>query len=193
MIRSLLAVFALMVASTEAHALTTVYASSVYSTSGSVTNATRAVGAPNGSAARLQKSLLGATPTLILFFSQALSGRELTIYGAPPALAQVRIAIGDVVNGVATFAAQEVTLAAGQSVQMFDMSTQCQSVVGLNAGCNLVRVSVVGLFGTFNLDAVSGAPEPATWMMMIVAFGMAAFKLKRDRRKPALNHALIRR
>lgn len=193
MFRSIAAVIVLLAASTQAHALTTVYATSVYGTSGTVATPSRALGAPDGSSARLTKSLLGPSPSIILFFSQALSGRELTISGAPPVLAQVRIAIGDVVNGVATFAAQDVALTPGQSVHLFDMSAQCQSIVGLNAGCNLVRVSVVGLFGAFNLDAVSGAPEPATWMMMIVAFTMVAYRLKQSRRNAAPSHAFIRR
>lgn len=169
-----------------AHAGTTVYATSVFSQSGGVANAAGALGAPDALAATLTKPLFGATPVLILNFAQPLTGAALTISGtATGFFSQVRVSIGDIVNGVATFAAQDVVLPNNVPVHAIDLTASCASILGANGGCSLLRFSISGLIGNFSLNGVGGAPEPAIWMLMIVAFAMVGARLKQERRAMA--------
>ena len=165
-----------------AHAGTTVYATSVFAQSGNVANAGQALGAPDALSATLTKGLFGASPVLILNFAQPLNGTAMTIAGtATGFLSQVRVSIGDLINGVATFAAQDVVLPNNVAVHSIDMSAACSSILGANGSCSLLRFSVTGLVGNFALNGVGGAPEPATWMLMILAFLMTAARMKQER------------
>jgi hypothetical protein len=177
-----------------AHAGTTVYATSVYAQSGAVANAGQAIGAPDALAATLTKPLFGQSPVLILYFAQPLTGATMSIAGTATGIfSQVRVSIGDIVNGVATFAAQDVVLPNNTPMHAIDMTAACSSIVGANGSCSLLRFSIAGLAGSFTLNSVGGAPEPAAWMLMILGFLMVGARMKQERWRPACAAARNRR
>jgi hypothetical protein len=182
--RIVLAVLFLLGISPTVYAATTVYATSVYAQSGTVANAGQALGAPDALSATLTKPLFGQSPVLILFFAQPLNGTAMTIAGtATGFFSQVRVSIGDIINGVATFAAQDVVLPNNTPLHAIDMTAACSSIIGANGSCSLLRFSMTGVIGSFTLNGVGGAPEPAIWMLMIVAFAMVGVRLKQERRR----------
>ncbi len=168
-----------------AQAATTVYAASVYQTSGTVVGAANAIGAANGSVATISRIAGGSN--LVLQMSQATSGLNTILTGARvTANTNVQIAIGEIVSGVAVFSGN-IALPAGLGPNYtMDLSAACASVSV--TGCSLLRIRVQGApGGIFRLDGVSGvsavsaAPEPATWALMILGFGAVAARLKSRR------------
>ena len=75
-----------------------------------------------------------------------------------------------------TWVSQSFSFVASSSSETIQFDT-----IGLNQGCCDVGLDKVSLL------AASGAvPEPATWAMMLMGFGMAGFGLRR-RRKPTVS------
>ncbi len=188
-----------LLAAQPAAAATTVYATGVSSQSGVVSNLANGFGPANGAAADIGGAVtffgftIGQAGQVVYSFGQALSGAglQLTGLGGGPGVPAVRISIGEIVGGVATFST-EVAFAGGAGIFNFDLSTQC-SAISLT-GCSLLRIRTLGGFGRgpFHLDGVSGvaaAPEPAAWALMLFGFAGVAWRLKRQR---AAAPALVR-
>lgn len=181
--RSLAAVVVLlMLAAQPAGAATTVFATSVYGTTGSVIGASNALGTADGSAAAILRVAGGSN--LILQMSQAASGLNTILNGARlTAGSNVQIAIGEVIAGVATFSANIALPGGFGPAYALDLSAACATVSA--AGCSLIRVRVTGPPGSgFTLDGVSGvaaAPEPSIWALMVLGFGAIAWRLKQRR------------
>lgn len=171
-----------MSAAQPAAAATTVFAGSVFGSSGSVVAPGNALGAANGSSAQILRVPGGSS--LILQLSQATTGLNTILNGQRlTLLSNVQIAIGEVIGGVATFST-DIPLPAGLgSLHNFDFSAACSAISA--TGCSLLRISVNGPpGGGFLLDGVSGvaaAPEPAAWALMLLGFGAVAWRLKRRR------------
>jgi hypothetical protein len=177
--RLLSTVFSLLVvtALSPAQAATTVYATSVYQQSGGATNASAALGAPDASFATLI-----APAALVLQLANPVTGLNTVIDGIllTPG-SSVRISIGEIISGTATFSAQIVVSGAGPF--SLDLSGACASVSA--TGCSLIRFRTTG-GSSFSLNSVSGvsnAPEPSIWAMMLAAFGLTGWRLKQIRPK----------
>lgn len=177
-IRVLIVLVAAALSAMPAKAATTIYASSVFSST-STTNPGRALGLPNSNAALVQP--LG---DIVLQFTYPLTGASISTYLLPTAGFNVlAVSIGEVIGGIATFSGEFVLVDTGSSGTLgADLTTHCASVsVG---GCSLLRIRNAGsLLGSagIQLDAVSGvttAPEPAVWALMIVGFIATALRLK---------------
>lgn len=182
MMRALAAMFLAIVCAQPAAAATTVYAASVFGTSGSVVGAANAIGAADGLSATIIRVAGGSN--LILQMSQAASGANTVINGQrATAGSNVQIAIGEVIGGVATFSTNLALPAGLGSLHTLDFSALCLTVS--TTGCSLIRIRVVGAPGSaFTLDGVSGvaaAPEPAAWALMLVGFCAVAWRLKQRR------------
>jgi len=181
--RSVFAAIALLVFGAQpAAAATTVFATSVYGTSGSVSGATNALGAANGSVATILRVAGGSN--LILQMSQASSGLNTILTGSRrTAGSNVQIAIGEIIGGVAVFSANLALPAGFGPNYAMDLSALCSTVSA--TGCSLIRIRVAGApGGGFFLDGVSGvaaAPEPSIWAMMLLGFGALAWRLKQRR------------
>lgn len=178
-----------------AAAATTVFAAGVYNQAGQVAGAANAIGAADGGFARIGNSFsvfgltIGQAGQVVYSFADALSGAGLQLTGLAggAGVPSVFVSIGEIVGGVAMFSAEANFTGAG--VFSADLSGQCALISA--AGCSLVRVRTVGGLGrgAFRLDALSGvgaAPEPATWALMILGFGAAAWRLKTRRSGAAL-------
>lgn len=176
----------------EAHAATTVYATSVTAQSGIVNNAAGGVGPADSSAATIGRFFnlgfitFSQAGQVEYFFAQALSGAGLQLsalggFGAP----RVAISIGEIVGGVATYSAETAFIGGPAGLYSFDLSAQCSAISV--AGCSLLRIRTIGGFGggAFNLDGISGvaaAPEPSIWAMTFVGFAALSWRLKQSRR-----------
>jgi len=180
-----------------AKAATSIFASSVFSTAGAVVNAGGAVGPANGAAAEL-----GTGGDIVLSFATPLNGETIELnllpFGVPGAVNIIAISIGEVIGGIATFSSEILLLDMGVGgVIGADLTTAC---AGLSAaGCSLIRVRNVGaLFGSpgLSLDGVSAittAPEPSAWALMILSFAAVGWRMKTMRksaRKSAAEKAL---
>jgi hypothetical protein len=165
-----------------AAAATTVFASSVYGTAGSVLGAGSAVGPANGSLATILRVAGGSN--LILQMSQATTGLNTILTGQRlTAGSNVQIAIGEVISGIATFSGN-IALPGGFGPNYaLDLSAACATVSA--SGCSLLRIRVNGApGGGFFLDGVSGvasAPELSVWAMMLLGFAAVAWRLKSHR------------
>lgn len=191
--RSLLVIAVLLTAAIQpAAAATTVYATSVFGTSGTVLLPGNAVGAANGASATILRVAGGSN--LILQMSAATSGLNTILSGQRlTAGSNVQIAIGEVIGGIATFSANIALPAGLGALHTLDLSTACASVS--LTGCSLLRVRVAGAPGSgFTLDGVSGvaaAPEPGAWTLMFLGFAAVAWRLKRRRLAKSCNFAPI--
>lgn len=180
-------VFVLMLATmSPVRAATTVFAGSVLSTSGPVSNPTAALGAADGTSATLSRP-----GQLILVTTLPATGAGLVINGVKVGNStQVQISVGAIIGGVATFTASQNFPNGGGPVT-FDFSADCSALSA--TGCNLVQFRVVGSpVGSFSLDglsAVSNAPEPTVWALMILGFILTGARLKQIR---ALRPQIIR-
>ena len=126
--RPLIIALVLLASSVQnAAAATTVFAASVYGTSGSVAGAANAVGAANGSVATILRVAGGSN--LLLQMTQAASGLNTILTGTRlTAGTSVQIAIGEVIGSVAVFSAN-LTLPAGFGPSYaLDLSALCSSV-----------------------------------------------------------------
>ena len=156
---------------------TTEFAVSVFSTSGPVTNPNNALGAADGSGA-----IIGNGGEIVLQFDEWLAAESIDLAVTFNGIAAGgTIAIGHVVNGVAVFSpTQNFNVVVGNALPAsFDFSAQCAAISA--NGCNLLQIQTTGtVFSSgISLDGVVGsAPEPATWMMMILGFIGIAFRLK---------------
>ena len=191
--------FAIIIAVTglfasPAAAATSVFASGVFSQTGTTTNLSNGLGAPNGSAAGIGGGIslffgfinVGFTGQAVYSFATPLSGAGLQFSalagtGAP----QIFVSIGEIVSGVATFSAETAFTAGAGGLYSLDLSGACSGVSA--TGCSLLRVRNAGGFGggAFFLDGVSGvaaAPEPAVWGLMLLGFVGVAAQLKRRRK-----------
>jgi hypothetical protein len=173
---SLLALFA-----APARAATTVFGASVFSTSGSVLNAPNALGAADGSSAQINR--LGV---LVLSLGAPATGANLTINGVRlTAGSVVQISVGEVVGGTAIFTAAQTFPGGFGTSATFDFSAGCALIA--SSGCSLLRVRVAGPPGSaFFLDggsALSAAPEPQAWALMMLGFAGVAARLKSLRRR----------
>jgi hypothetical protein len=183
-LRFLISTFALLlVAAAPAAAATTVFATSIHAQSGNVANVTNALGAPNGTFARIGNP--AQVGQLVFSFVDALSGANLQITsvagGASPT---VFVAIGEIVGGVAVYSA-ESSFTGGAGVFTFDFTARCALLS--STGCSLVRVRTAST-GAFRLDGISGvgaAPEPAAWGLILLGFGGVSWRLKQARRSKA--------
>ncbi|MEZ5922114.1 MAG: PEP-CTERM sorting domain-containing protein [Parvularculaceae bacterium] len=174
-----------------AAAATSVFATGVYSQTGTTTNLPNGLGAPNGSAAGIGGGFsffglnFGFAGEAVYSFAAPLSGAGLQFSalagtGAP----QIFVSIGEIVSGVATFSAETSFTAGAGGLYSLDLSGACSGVSA--TGCSLLRVRNAGGFGggAFLLDGVSGvaaAPEPAAWALMLLGFFGVAAQLKRRR------------
>lgn len=179
-----------MSAAQPAAAATTVFAGSVFGSSGSVVAPGNALGSANGSSAQILRVPGGSN--LILQFSQATTGLSTIINGQRlTGGSNVQIAIGEIIGGIATFSVNFALPAGLGSLHTLDLSAAC-SAISVN-GCSLLRISVNGAPGSgFLLDGISGvaaAPEPAAWALMLLGFGAVAWRLKRQRATPAFAQA----
>ena len=181
--RSLIAVLVLLASAAQpAAAATTVFATSVVGTTGSVAGAANALGPANGAFATILRVAGGSD--LILQMSQASSGLNTILSGTRLTLgSNVQIAIGEVVGSVATFSANLALPAGLGPTYSLDLSALCSTVSA--TGCSLIRIRVTGAPGSgFLLDGVSGvasAPEPSMWALMLLGFAAVAWRLKRRR------------
>lgn len=181
-------VFALILLASSAQtaaAATTVFAASVYGTTGSVVGAANALGPANGAFATILR--VAGTSNLILQMSQASSGLNTILTGSRlTAGSTVQIAIGEVIGSVAVFSANLALPAGFGPNYPLDLSALCSTVSA--TGCSLIRIRVSGApGGGFTLDGVSGVaatPEPSMWALMLLGFGAVAWRLK-QRRAPA--------
>lgn len=167
-----------MFSAIPAQAATTVYAASVYQTTGSVLNANAALGAANGLSATILR--VGGGSNLVLQMTAAASGATTVLTGARlTANSNVQIAIGEIIGGTAVFSANTALPAGFGPTYAMDLSAACATVSA--TGCSLLRVRVIGApGGAFRLDGVSGvaaAPEPATWTLLIAGFGAIGWRL----------------
>ena len=165
--------------STAARADIAVFGATVFSETG-VANSGDALGADDGVSA-----IIGDGGVLVIEFDQWLSAELVTVTTlANGFIASAAVSIGHVVGGVAVFsAAQTFTNIAGGSVQNFDFSAQCATISA--NGCSLVRIETTGVFFSSGIavDGVtSAAPEPAFWMLSILAFALVGWRLKTTRR-----------
>lgn len=177
---------------TPAKAAMTIFSASVFDQSGAVTNANAAVGRLDGVGA-----IVGNGGALTLQFRHPLTGSGLTIDLLPTAGMNVLVvSVGEIIGGVATFSAGSVTLldtGAGGPFGL-DLTTLCATVSA--TGCSLVRLENFVAIGSpgFALDGVSGvtnAPEPSVWTLMILGFGVLAWRLKKHRTEGAIRGAAI--
>lgn len=181
--RLLIAVIAMFaVGAQPAGAATTVFAASVFSVSGSVTNAGNALGSADGASAAIMRTAGGSE--LILQMSQATSGLNSLLNGARlTGSTNVQIAVGEVIGGIAVFSANTALPGGFGPGYSLDLSAACATISA--AGCSLMRIRVTGApGGGFTLDGVSGvaaAPEPSMWALMLLGFGAVAWRLKQRR------------
>lgn len=182
--RALFALIALFaVAAGPAVAATTVYAASVFATTGAVTAAPNALGPANGAFAGVQRNA-----TLVLSMTTPTTGANTVIAGQRAALtSNVQVAIGEVIAGVATFSANIALPGGLGALHTLDLSAACASVSA--SGCSLLRIRVLGPPGSaFSVDGLSGVsifPEPSVWALMLLGFGAVAWRLKRKGRRDA--------
>lgn len=183
--RALLASIALLAVSTApAAAATTVFATSVFASSGNVANLGDGLGAANGVVARIGNAARAGEA--VFSFIDALSGANLQLTagaGGGPSPA-VFVSIGEIVGGVAVYSA-ESSFSGGPGVFTLDFTAPCALISA--SGCSLVRIRTAG-GGAFRLDGISGvgsAPEPAAWALLLMGFGGVAWRLKRTRRAKA--------
>lgn len=172
-----------------AAAATTVFATSVFGTTGSVASASNALGPANGAFATILRVAGGSN--LILQMSRASSGLNTILSGSRlTAGSNVQIAIGEVIGGVAVFSANLALPVGFGPTYALDLSALCSSVSA--TGCSQIRIRVAGgPGGGFLLDGVSGvaaAPEPSIWALIILGYGGIAWRLK-QRRVLTLAHA----
>jgi len=183
--RIAIVLLAAFVAAFPARAATTTYASSVYSQSG-VTNASAALYQPNGAGAVISNG-----GSLVLNFNNPLTGISIATtllpLGASPAFNVLAVSVGEVIAGVATFSGEFVLVdsGAGGVLSLPDFTTQCSAIS--SAGCSLLRIRNAFSFNSAGalIDGVSGvsaAPEPAAWMLMMLAFAAIASRLKHIRK-----------
>ncbi|NWG70242.1 MAG: hypothetical protein HXY23_01345 [Parvularculaceae bacterium] len=177
-IRVLIVLIAAALSAMPAKAATTIYASSVFSSS-STLNPGQALSLPNSAAALVQP--LG---DIVLQYANPLTGAGISAYVLPTAGFNVlALSIGEVISGVATFSGEFVLVDAGLGGALSaDLTSHCATVS--LSGCSLLRIRNAGsLLGStgIQLDAVSAvttAPEPAAWALMIVGFLATALRLK---------------
>lgn len=185
--RIAIVLLAAIVAAFPARAATTTFASSVFSQSG-VTNASNALFAPNGSGA-----VIAQGGSLVLTFNNALTGLSIATtllpLGSTPAFNVLAVSVGEVIGGVATFTGEFVIIdsGAGGALALPDFSAQCSAISP--TGCSLLQIRNAFSFNSAGalIDGVSGlsaAPEPATWMLMMLAFAGLGLRLKRLRYRP---------
>lgn len=182
MTRILFAVSAvvLLIFSFPAKADTTVFAANVADAAGPVANAGAALGAADGASALIQTG--GA---LTLAFDQPFEGGAVTLTTASNGLiAFGAVAVGEVVNGVAVFSTEIGFNTLFDNTHNFDFSSRCAAIS--TVGCSLLRIRTTGtiLSSGIALDgvsAVSAAPEPAQWALMMLAFLLVAGRLKAHR------------
>jgi len=167
-----------------AKAATTIFGASVFSQT-NVTDATSALGFPNGSAA-----LVGVGGELVLQYSSPLTGENIASTfldtGVVGALNVVALSIGEVIGGVATFSGEFVLVDFGAGGTLgANLESLCAGVSG--SGCSLLRFRNAASIGTpgFLLDSVSGvtnAPEPNIWAFMMLGFSGLAWRMKSSER-----------
>lgn len=177
-IRVLIVLIAAALSAMPAKAATTIYASSVFSSS-STLNPGQALGLPNSA-----EGLVQPLGDIVLKYAYPLTGASISTYLLPTAGFNVlAVSIGEVIGGIATFSGEFVMVDSGVGGTLTaDLTSHCASVSA--AGCSLLRIrnagSLLGSAGV-RLDAVSGvttAPEPAVWALMIVGFIATAMRLK---------------
>lgn len=192
-----IAIAALMI--TPANAATTVLDATV---GGSTANA------PAGPLATI-----GIGDTLRINFSSPFAANNDAVlqvaFGTPGI--QFSISAGQTVAGTNTTVFQQTNLDSSSTFNLFNLSSQgcaggCDflelSATGINFGTGPLAVNSIGFgsgfqapgFGTPGTfvsglaPTVSSAPEPSTWMMLIVAFCLTGSRLKSLRKeKPALH------
>lgn len=183
--RIVIVAIAAMLGAFPAKAATTVFASSVFSSTG-VTNASAALGATNGSAA-----LISAGGELVLQYSNPLTGEGISAsllpLPGPFAFNVLAVSIGEVVGSVATFSGEFVLVDDGSGASLAaNLGGLCSSVSA--SGCSLLKFRNVAAFGASTgalLDSASGVsnvPEPAAWALMMLGFAGVGFRLKQVRR-----------
>jgi len=185
-VRLAAAIVILTALTVPAKAATSIFASSVFSTAGAVTNSGDALGPADTVGA-----LLGTGGDLVLGFSAPLTGAGISLnllpIGVPGAVNIIALSIGEVIGGVATFSSEFVLVDMGSGgVLGADLSAQCSALSA--TGCSLVRIRNAGaLFGSLGLglDAVSGVtnvPEPSVWALMVLSFGAIGWRIKKARK-----------
>ncbi|MEO0697171.1 MAG: hypothetical protein AAFY84_13840 [Pseudomonadota bacterium] len=188
--RLLIYVLAFFVAATApTYAATTVFADGVFSETGSVSGSANALGAGDGSIASVgsNSSFFGIPFSnggeLVLSYSSPFTGTDLTlVLGGTGFVSNAFISVGEIIGGVATFSAETaITNPAGGGTQVFDLSSDCAALSA--TGCSLLRVRTNFQFFASGLSidgasAVSSAPEPSVWGLMILGFIAIALRTK---------------
>lgn len=181
--RQLITLFALALMSLQpAAAATTVFASSVYATSGNVVGATNALGVADGTNAAILRAAGGSSLTLQML--RPITGASSTFFGSfSPFNANVQVAVGEVIGGVAVFSTSVPLSGASGGGFTMDLTALCRSISA--TGCSLLQFTVNGIPGSqFTLDGVLGTtPEPSAWALMILGFAGVAWRLKQMRRR----------
>ncbi len=181
-IRVIIVALAGLCAAFPAKAATTLFAQSVVSQTGPVTNANAALFSTNGVGAAI-----GAGGELVLNYRFALTGAGVTTTFLPSgSFNALAVSLGEVVGGVALFSSEFLFLDNGTGgTQMADFSAACSAVSP--SGCSLLRIrnlaTLIGSSGAI-LDSVSGvsnAPEPSVWALMILGFAGLAARMKASR------------
>lgn len=180
------AIFAAIILSatlfSPAHAATTVFGASVFSTSGTVIAQANGLGAADGLSTTILRVAGGSR--LVLQFGQPITGAGALITGLrlTPGT-NVQIAVGEVIGGVATFSAN-TALPAGLGPNFaLNLMSACSALSPTNR-CSLLRITVNGAPGSgFALDGVLGVtPEPSVWGLMLLGFGATTWRLKNGRK-----------
>lgn len=192
LVRVLIIAMAAALSALPARAATTIYPVSVFSSSG-VADAANALGFPNGSAA-----LVASGGDIVLQYAFPLTGAAVSPILLPVAGFNVlAVSIGEVISGVATFSGEFVLVDDGSGPTLSaDLTAFCAGVSP--TGCSLLRIRNAGsLLGSpgLRLDSVSAvttAPEPAAWALMILGFIATAWRLKSARRQSERRPAIDR-
>ncbi|MEL6359613.1 MAG: hypothetical protein AAFR21_00905 [Pseudomonadota bacterium] len=175
--RIVIIVLVALIAALPAKAASTIFSDTVFDET-NVADSGNAVGLPNGSGA-----VVGDGGELVLQYDWPLTGAGVAVSLLPSAgLNVLAVSIGDVIGGVATFSGEFVILDTGLGgIQTADLTSQCSAVNP--AGCSLIKIrnpmTISGAgFIVDGVGAVTSAPEPAFWSMMIIAFILTGWRMK---------------
>jgi hypothetical protein len=89
--------------------------------------------------------------------------------------------------GNTLFSSGAITIGTGNHSNHFDLNLTSTTGIGIEFGPDAYNVGIDNL--SFTTNAISGAPEPSSWGMMLLGFGLAGGALRRRKAIPALRTA----
>ncbi len=188
--RIAIVLLAACIAALPAKAATTVFGGTVFSST-NTTDPGAALGSADGAAA-----LIGPGGDLVLQYDLPLTGAGFAASVLPTTGFNIlAVSIGEVIGGVATFSGEFVLLDGGAGGDLTaDLTSACSAIsVG---GCSLIRLrnagSIGGSIGALvdSVGAVTAAPEPGAWALMIIGFaGLAGRAAHLRRHRSARNRS----